>query len=391
MLASVKMCVAQNAQLVQFGDLEVNPLIPVQRGISPLVAVQQGYDSNIYLDKNAPKAAWINRSGVGVGFVSKGGSRLDLNGSYMLEFLSYSRSPKINNATHHLATLSAKVLLPRNTSVTLDEDYKQTTDQATSELTARALRVENTAGVAVEAPLRGKLGFNLAAQHTYNNYLAGIYNVLDRQEVLAGGDITYKVQPKTNLVLGYRYGTMNYRLASAESGDSSYNNLSLGLTGNIAPKLAGLVMAGVQFRNYEQHLNQAKDKATIGGYSARLAWKPEELTDVIFYAKRAGVETTYLNSRYYISSMGDVELSRQVRKIKASLGLGYESVVFPEKTAATGKKRRDNNTGVRLTAEYNIQTWLKAGAAYAYKNRASNESAFAYSDNLVSIDLKGMF
>lgn len=384
LLIAALMLTAANAGAVQnikFGTLE----------IKPLVSVQQGYDSNIYLAKNARKSAHINRSGLGVELVNKVGSRLDLRGGYTAEFLSYSRAADINNATHHVASLGASARLPRDVDVTLDDKYLQTTDQATSELTARALRVQNTAGVKVEAPIRGKFGFNLAAQHTYHNYLATANNLLDRQEMLAGGDVTYRVQPKTRLLLGYRYGTMAYKLASAEKGDSFYNNVHLGLTGNIAPKLTGTVKAVVQFRRYEERLNQAANRTTTGGYDAQLVWKPAELTDVKFYGARGNIETTYGDNRFYTSTVGDLALSREVRKIKAGLGCTYETIAFPEKTAATGKKRLDTNTSMRLTAEYNVRKWLKAGAGYTYRIRASNEKAFDYNDNIVSLSLKGIF
>lgn len=377
-LTAVRAGAVQN---IKYGSLEINPL----------VSVQQSYDSNIYLTKAAPKSAWINRTGLGVGLVNKVGSRLDLIGGYTIEFLSYSRATNINNATHHLANLGATARLSKRVTGALVDSYMQTTDQATSELTARALRVQNMAGVNVEAPLRGDLGFNLAVQHVYNNYLNSAFDMLDRQEMLAEGDVTYKVQPKTKLVLGYRYGTMDYRIPSAKNGDATYNNLDLGVSGSLAPKLVGTVKGGVQFRNYEKRLNQAANSITTFGYNAQLAWKPVESTDVIFYGARGNIESTYGDSRFYTSSMGDVTLSRQVRKIKAGLGVTYEDVRFPESTAATGKKRHDGNTSIHADAEYGIQKWLKAGAAYAYKSRASNERAFKYRDNVFSVSLKGLF
>ncbi|HAF96510.1 MAG: hypothetical protein A2021_04270 [Elusimicrobia bacterium GWF2_52_66] len=368
-------------QNIKLGTLEINPQ----------VSVQQSYDSNIYLTRTKPLSANINRTGLGVNLLNKIGSRLDLKGAYTAEFLSYSRSTNINNATHHLASLGVEARLPKSTTFILDDKYMQTTDQATSELTARALRVQNTAGAGLEAPLRGKFGFNLAAQHTYHNYLAAVNNLLDRQEMLSGADLTFKVQPKTKLVLGFRYGTMSYKLASADNGDAFYNNWDLGLTGNIAPKLVGTIKAGVQYRRYEKSLNQAADKINTGGYSAQLLWKPAELTEVILYGKRGNVETSYGDNRFYTSNTGDITLSRQVHKLKAGLGFNYEAIAYPEITALTGKKRLDTNTNMRATAEYDMRKWLKAGVGYMYKNRTTNEKDFKYHDNIVSVELKGMF
>jgi len=383
-LIAALMLAAANAgaiQNIKYGSLEINPL----------VSVQQSYDSNIYLTKNAPKSAWINRTGLGVDLMQKVGSRLDLRGGYTVEFLSYSRATNINNATHHLANLGAEARLPENMTFVLEDNYMQTTDQATSELTARAERIQNTAGVKFEAPIRGKFGFSLSSRYTYHNYLASANNSLDRQEMLSGGDITYRLQPKTKLFVAYRYGAMDYKYAADEQRDATYNNVDLGVTGSIAPKLVGTVAAGMQYRKYAKRLNNADNKINTGGYSAQLAWKPVELTDVILYGKRGNVETSYGNSRFYTSTVGDVTLSRQVRKIKAGLGFNYESVAYAEKSTLTNKKRLDTNTGVRVTAEYSIRKWLKADAGYAYRNRTSNENAFEYHDSVVSVGLKGMF
>lgn len=383
-LISVLMLTAANAgamQNLKYGALEINPL----------VSVQQSYDSNIYLTKDQRKSANINRTGLGVGLVAKVGSRLDLKGAYTLEFLSYSRAASVNNATHHVASLGAEARLPKSIAVKLEDSYAQTTDQATSQLTPRALRVQNTAALDIEAPIRGKFGFGLSAQHTYHNYLAAANSTLDRQETLVGGDVTYKLQPKTKLFLAYRYGTLAYKEAADEAGDSTYNNVDLGLTGNIAPKLVGTVKAGMQYRKYANDLATADNKINTGGYSAQLVWKPLQLTEVIFYGKRANVESSYVNSRFYTSTVADLTLSRQVRKIKAGLGFNYETIAYPEGTTAVSPKRLDTNTNVRVTAEYNIQKWLKADAGYTYKNRASNENAFEYFDNVFTLGVKALF
>lgn len=394
---------------INFGTLEVKPLI----------SDRQSYESNIYLTRNAPKFAWINRGELGVEFADKVdsrlnrtaiqsfisdaltrfadkvGSRLRLTGGYTMEFLSYSRDISINNVTHHMANLAVEASLPQNVTATIKDSYVQTTDQATSELPTLTHRMQNIAELNMAAPLRGKLGFNLAAQHTYNNYLATTFNMLDRQEMLVGGDVTYRVQPKTQLVLGYRYGVMSYRVPSAKNGDSFYNNLDLGITGYITQKLVGTVKAGVQYRRYTESLNQARDRITTPGYSLQLAWQPVELTDIIIYGKRSNVETSVDpasgNSRFYTSTMGDIALSRQVHKINAGLGFNYESITYAESTAATGKKRLDAYSSVRLTAEYNRQKWFRATAGYILKSRVSNNNRFDYRDDIISLELKGLF
>ncbi|MDO8804788.1 MAG: outer membrane beta-barrel protein [Elusimicrobiota bacterium] len=366
-------------QNLKIGNMEVNPFM----------STLESYDNNIYLTKTATKGSSINRSSLGFGLIEKIGSRLNLAGGYSMEVLGYSRAPVTNDAVHHNANVSATAKLPKEATITLDDKYKQTTDQATSETTARALRVENTVGLNVAAPLRGKFGFGVALQHIYNNYLNVANKALDREETLAGFDVDYKLQPKTKLFFNYRYGNLVYQ--ASDVGNAVTNNMDVGLTGDIAPKIVGTVKAGMQMRSYENALATAKDEINTAGYSAQAVWTPMAKSEVIIYGKRGNVESSYGLSRFYTSSLIDLTITRQVNKIKAGLGLSYEGVLYPEKTTVTGRKRLDENASVRLTAVYNMQKWLTADFAYTYKDRTSNYDVFEYKSNVISLGIKALF
>jgi len=369
-------------QNLKIGNLEINPFL----------STQESYDSNIYLTRDEAKSALINRSVIGVNLVENLGSRYDLKGGYNLELLGYSRETEINNAVHHNADLGFKGNMPKGITVTVDDKWKQTTDQATSQEIERAMRVENTANFAFNAPLRGKFGFTVAAQHVYNNYLDTAYGTLDREETQVGADVEYKWQPKTKLFVSYRHGMLNYQVGAAN--DATFDNVEVGATGQIAPKVQGTVKAGVQMRKYDEDLNDAKEDANTAQYSAQAIWKPVEKTDVILFAKRGNVETNYGDARFYTSTLTDLSVSRMVRKFKVTAGLSYEDVRYSDKrdtTSATEIIRKDENATARLMVDYNIQKWLTANFGYSYKDRSSNYDQFEYKDNIVSVGLKAMF
>lgn len=379
---------------IKLGNLEINPF----------VSTQESYDSNIYLQPKyskianptagqvGRKSALINRTAFGVDMIENLGARYNLKAGYSMELLGYSRDTGINNATHHNANIGAMGKLPKDITVTVDDKWKQTTDQATSQTTERAKRIENTMGLNVNAPLRGKFGFNLAVNHVYNNYMDSTLASLDREELLMGFDVDYKWQPKTKLFFAYRHGMLNYQQGYVS--DATYENMEVGATGNIAPKVQGTVKAGVQMRKYDEALNSSDDSVTTGGYSAQAIWKAMEKTEVTLFAKRANVEANYGDSRFYTSTLTDLNVTREIGKIKAGIGMNYEGVLYSEKydsTDATDKVRFDENASVRLTAEYNIQKWLKADFAYTYKDRSSNFDAFEYKDNIIALGLKATF
>ncbi|HAU89970.1 MAG TPA: hypothetical protein DCW72_07035 [Elusimicrobia bacterium] len=369
-------------QNLKLGNLEINPFL----------STQESYDSNIYLTKDEAKSALINRSVIGVNLVENLGSRYDLKGGYNMELLGYSRETEINNAAHHNADLGFKGNMPKGITVTVDDKWKQTTDQATSQTVERALRVENTMGFNLNAPIRGKFGFSLVAQHVYNNYLDTTYGALDREETQVGANLEYKWQPKTKFFLAYRHGILNYQ--TGYTNDATFDNVEVGATGQIAPKVQGTVTAGAQMRKYDDNLNDAKEDANTAQYSAQAIWKPVEKTDVTLFAKRGNVETNYGDARFYTSTLTDLSVSRMVRKFKVTLGLSYEDVRYSDKNntlSATELKRNDENASARLLVDYNIQKWLVANFGYSYKDRSSNFDQFEYKDNVVSLGLKAMF
>jgi hypothetical protein len=200
------------------------------------------------------------------------------------------------------------------------------------------------------------------------------------------------VQPKTKLFLAYRHGMLNYQVGYVN--DATFDNVEVGATGSIAPKVQGTVKAGVQMRKYEDDLNDAKEDANTAQYSVQAVWKPVEKTDVTLFAKRGNVETNYGDARFYTSTLTDLSVSRMVRKFKVTVGLSYEDVRYSDKRntlSATEIIRKDENAGARLTVDYNIQKWLVANAGYSYKDRSSNFDQFEYKDNIVSVGLKAMF
>jgi hypothetical protein len=364
---------------IKFGNLEVKPF----------VSTQETYDSNIYLTGTQRKSASINRSALGVDLVENIGSRYDLKAGYNMELLGYSRETSVNNAVHHGANIGATGKLPKSITVMVEDKWKQTTDQSTSQTTERAKRVENAMNFNVNAPIRGKFGFAVALQHIYNNYI-GNNPTLDREDFQAGFDVDYKWQPKTKLFMSYRHGMLSYQTGATN--DATYDNVDLGITGKLLAKLTGTVKAGMQTRNYDEDLGNAKNSATTAQYSAQAVWKAVENTEVTAFAKRGNVETNYGDARFYTSTLTDLSVTRQVRKVKVGLGINYEDIRYSDKNVVTAsRKRLDENAGVRLTAEYNIQKWLVANFAYNYKDRSSNFDTFEYKDNMLTLGLKATF
>ncbi len=379
--AALLMPAAAGAQQnIKLGDMSLNPFI----------SSQEQADSNIYLTDKNVKSALINRSAIGTDLKQKFGSRLDLTGNYTFELLSYSQKPSINNAVHNNASLGLEGRLPGDSKVKAGYKFLSTTDQATSQDTARAKRIERDAMASFEAPLKGKFGFGVNFGQTYQDYHQPSFRVLDRGELTVGANVNYMLQPKTKLFVGYTYGKLDYQQAASQTGNATYDNFNAGITGKLTGKLVGTVSAGAQLRHLSSSIVPNHEAATLD-YSAQLVYTPMEKTEVVAYAKRGNVETDYVNSHFYTSTLSNLAVTREIRKWKVGANVGVETVKYAEKVSGDYSKRFDVNNTAGLTADYNIQKWLKASFGYTYKYRASNTAGMRYADNIGTFGLKGMF
>ncbi len=374
---------AFSAQNIKLGNVDINPF----------ARLTEAYDSNVYLVPHS-SSSLITTFSLGLNAEDQFGPRLDIKAGYSLDMLMYSLVPGRNNTLNHAANLDIEALLPRDATLSVKDDFKHTTDRANSELTARIKHLDNTANATLEVPLRGNFGYGVDISHIYTTYTQSGYSYLDHYELLAGLRATYQLQPKTRLSLGYSRGDINYAVKNSttntHANDATHNDLILGIDGNIAPKLVGSVQAGVQSRNYAQHLSTAANDSTTFYYSARLTWKMMPRTDMMLYARRGNIESAYGTNRYFTSTLTNISVSHEIRRITATLNLGFEAALYPEISAGYKSKRLDHYTTTGLDVYYQIQKWLKTGFGYAYSNRTSNE-LYSYKDNTVKLSIEGLF
>jgi len=383
---AVLLAAAQQASAIQnikLGTME----------IKPFVSTEGKYDDNIYLSSADLKSAWINNTVAGFTLNQKFSRLLEIEGGYNIGLVTYSRDHSANNTVNHDLELNLKSELPRDTTVRLGDEFIATADPATSEETTRAKRNQNVAAFRLESPLRGNFGFEINAQHTNQSYLSSTYNNLDRGEMLVGGNLIYRLQPKTQAFLGYTYGNLNY--VSANNDDAVYNNFTLGLRGKMTATLSGSVSVDTQVRHYgnDQVVSgqTASNNGTTVGYGAQLKWLASPDSSVTLFGARRNIESSYQLSRYYVSTLTDIAWNHRINKFSSELGFSMESVYYPEATPATGSHRSDDNSMLRVNLGYDIQKWLTLTGGYNYRSRTSNEKDYQYEDNIFLLSLKAQF
>ncbi|MDD4004272.1 MAG: outer membrane beta-barrel protein, partial [Elusimicrobiaceae bacterium] len=198
-----------------------------------------------------------------------------------------------------------------------------------------------------------------------------------------------QLMPKTQLQAGYTFAQVKYK-------DNTRNNSNIhkvdgGLMGQVAPKVTGEIIAGVQFRDYSNNFNTASNKATTFSYGITLAWTPGVNSTLTLKGIRDNIESIYVNSRYYTSTLTDLEFEHKFGKLVGNMSIGYENARYPEITTGYTDKRSDDYLHVSADLDYNIQKWLKVGAGYMFRNRSSNENTYNYDDHQVACQIKATF
>ena len=103
--------------------------------------------------------------------------------------------------------------------------------------------------------------------------------------------------------------------------------------------------------------------------------------------KREIVESTFTttNNDYYVENLASLGLTQKLlEKVTLSAGAAYYHNRYQRKTeleSGKERKRRDKIFDGRVGLEYKIQEWLMVGANYKYRDRDSNASTYAYTDN----------
>jgi len=166
---------------------------------------------------------------------------------------AYTKDPSINNTVNQSANMTYE---HRGASFLAgaSDNFLNTVDPASSELTARAKRWQNTFAGRVEyAPAGGDFFAGIDVNQTNNKYIAdnpSLRQTLNRYDQQFGGRLGWLLQPETRLYTAYHREIIHHTVAQgAFDRDSKAHLLDFGVEGRIAPKITGQVQTGLQYAN----------------------------------------------------------------------------------------------------------------------------------------------
>jgi hypothetical protein len=337
--------------------------------VNPYFNLRQEYSTNIYLSDGDEKSDLITFFSPGVRFYMLS-PNADIQLDYNADILAYWNHNK-NNTIRHLLLFKGDWEMGKHYGLFIQNSLSITDDPATSEDTKLEDRLRNLFNVELKRlDRRTTLGVGFTSiRDDYDNI-----DRLDRTENFVTLDGSYRVMPRTNLSMRYRYGEINYDQNTPSRG-ASYNELTAGVSGRFSPKITGQVRAGYQWREYET------GSAFNGGVVyANAVHQMNPRVKTALSVERGVQESSLAGINYFDYTSVNIDYQHLVaQKHLLKAGAGYQKNDYSE-TART-----DDIWNLMLGWDYNLQQWITLGLVYKLRNRDSSAIDSDYTDNRISV------
>lgn len=229
-----------------------------------------------------------------------------------------------------------------------------------------------------------KTGVRANAGYRVSQYDAPGYN--DVESYNLGGGLLYRYSPKlvANASYGFSPEKATNRDPSRISDPSSKNHrFSLGLEGELAPKLTGTVSVGYAYRDFDRG---GSDDAVLLGSS--LSWAAAEKTSFTLAASHDFETSANAESARSLNvSLG--ARHSLTEKIGLSATLGYQHIDLSE--VGTPVSREDDTYLFGIGASYRFNDNLNVGAAINHRINESTLARADYDRTIVSLTLNATY
>lgn len=259
----------------------------------------------------------------------------------------------------------------------VNDDFKDTTDRSGTEFTTRVHRLENTAAATLGVQ-HNKMSYEVNYTNFLKRYFKQEYKNLGYYENDFKGTVFYQLFPKTQVLIDYTFGLLDYYRDKARNGH--LNQVTTGLKGDLTGKTMGIAKAGFQARDYDVGKGYVGFVGELGAIT-----KFSERTEVTLKYHTTPIESVASSGNYYTSNILSAQLDQKLMghfsaMLRTSVALDH----YPQVNQGTDTKRRDWLFDESIWLYYNIKHWGKIGVGYDFKRRASNIGSQSYTDNLVS-------
>ena len=258
--------------------------------------------------------------------------------------------------------------------------YQTNTDLAAQGINDLIRTNVTTGGLSLQANPWAKIGGRLGVNYADTNYLTD--GLIGNSQIGVPFDLIFNVTPKTDLSLGYSFGTQRPDGGGDSSKDHYFN---VGARGEFTPKLSGSFNIGYQTRkvgaNPDEHMlafNGSFDYALTARTTLSL------IANRNFNASALGASTK--NTSFKLNLATDFSPQFSLKASVAYLDNEYGAGVFrPDQVVP--QVRTDHTWESTLSASYLFTDWFSTTAAYVFQQNNSTLPSVEYSNNVLSLSL----
>lgn len=197
------------------------------------------------------------------------------------------------------------------------------------------------------------------------NYKRSGYSDTDTLEVPL--NVFYKISPKVDMSLGYRYRDTQVQIGS----DSQDNYFNIGARGEFSPKLTGSFNVGYNQRS----LTRGKDQDQFG-FNADLDYELTPKTNLNFGASNDFGTSASGAQQKNFSLNGRV--STKLSEVwTLGGGLSYRAIDYLTRT--------DDYVEGQVSVTYVVNAYVGISGAYAYRNNSSDLRGSEFTNNVFSL------
>jgi hypothetical protein len=349
--------------------------------ISPFLSQKVEYESNVFQVPSHSQSDEIFKTIPGFVADYTFGPH-SISAGYRAEILNYVHLTD-QNTVNHIAAGLVRLDFPR-TLLTLREDFVRTNSPPGTELTGPIISNTNTVKPEAEYRLtpRFSLGLNYSWSHvTFDQQSIG--DLIDRDEQLVGTSVFWYFVPKASLFLNYSYGWTTFATSSDGNRNYTSNNVTLGVRGDITPKLSSSLQAGYTIENVASGSQPGYNGLIASG---DVTYRPTERSSLTLAVQRARQQSTFGTNQFYVTTNATLSGQYQILpklNLTALLGGGLND--YSTKQSADGMTafRQDTFLLAGAQLDYDIQPWLRAGLDYSRISRDSNFPSFRFVDDRI--------
>ncbi len=374
------------------------------------------YDTNIFLAPTGGTSAggvapvrdsWIMDNNFGVKSSYELSPRHKFTLDYDFSALSYQGNggssqvdPNANNAIDQSLGASYTYTGSHGITAKVRDNYLNTTDPADTELTTRYHRWENMVGGEVEYSPSHTSFVSVDAEDQNDRYITDdpqIRALLDRITETVGGRVGYYVAPKTKVFVAYHAQAMHFTdfgeaTSAGPARDNHSDIVSVGVEGQIAPKLKAMMETGYTYTHFIAPAYQTSNStARFWSFDGGLFYTPWEKTSVNLTVNR-GLDPAVLGeNQYYIATTGSLGIMHRfpwALTVGANGSIERDNYLSPISIGGSTSSVFYGNayTGGVLAA-YDFNKYLRGSANYMYISRFSDFAAYDYIDHRTSVTL----